>query len=668
MKRKKHPSLKARYIFIGVFTAFAAAVLLGRLVEWQVFQSEYYDEVATASASYTVETDGIRGEIFDKNGVPLAVNETGYQIVINKLFMPDQKLNDAITRTVSLLEGMGGKWKDDFPIIIDKNGNYVFDSSKSESVAKLKSKDRLNMNPYSTADDCMAILARKYDCKDYDKKQTRDIASVRYNMENSGYSYTDPYIFADGISEDQMLALSEKLNDIKGISVESYAVRKYKNGTDAPHIVGVTGLISSEEYDELKDKGYGYHDIIGKNGVEQAFEENLRGTGGSQTFEMDSKGNVSLLKQTPSVQGNSVYLTIDTRLQKIAQQALADAVKYANDYSLWMGNEYMGGDCKGAALVVLNVKDFSVLCAASYPTYDLNDYYSDYTKLANDTASPMFDRAFQGALAPGSTFKPVVASAALQEKKITTDTYIDCEGIYTQNGLRLWCMGYHGWINMYHAIEDSCNVFFAETGRLLGIENLRKYAQRCGLGVKTGVEIGESAGTLAGPEYSAKVGSVWNDASVSPAAIGQSDNQFTPLQLATYAATIANNGVRLKTHVVDKIVTYDGKKTVYQSKPEKVDEMGVSPENLKEVQTAMNMAANAYGIINTFDIQVAAKTGTAENSGSDHSNFICYAPFDEPEIAIAVMIEHGAASYTAMSTAYTMLNAYFHGDEMLNNS
>ena len=665
MKRKKHSSLKARYIFIGVFTAFAVAVLFGRLVEWQVFQSEYYDEVATASASYTVETDGIRGEIFDKNGVPLAVNETGYKIVINKLFMPDKRLNDAIVRVVEVVESTDGKWKDDFPVIMDKDGNYAFDSGKSESVAQLKSKDRLNMNPYSTADECMAILAEKYDCRDYTKKQARDIASVRYNMENSGYSYTNPYVFADGISENQMLSLSEKLNDIKGISVESYSVRTYKNATTAPHIVGVTGLISASEYDELKDKGYGYTDIIGKNGVEQAFEENLRGKGGTQTFEMDSKGNVSLLKKTPSVQGNSIYLTVDTRLQKVAQQALADAVKYANDYSLWMGNEYMGGDCKGAALVMLNVKDFSVLCAASYPTYDLNEYYSDYTKLANDTALPMFDRAFQGALAPGSTFKPVVASAALQEKKITTDTYIDCEGVYTQNGLKLWCMGYHGWVSMYHAIEDSCNVFFAETGRLLGIENLRKYAQRCGLGVKTGVEIGESSGTLAGPEYSAKMGTEWNEASVSPAAIGQSDNQFTPLQLATYAATIANNGVRLKTHVVDRIVTYDGKKTVYQSQPEKVDEMGVSMENLKEVQKAMNMAANAYGIINTFDIQVAAKTGTAENNGSDHCNFICYAPFDEPEIAIAVMIEHGTASYTAMSTAYTMLNEYFHGGENL---
>ena len=315
MKRKRRSSLKARYIFIGVLTAFAVAVLIGRLVEWQIFRSDYYDEIAAASASYTVETDGIRGEIFDKNGVPLAVNETGYKIVVNKLFMPENRLNDAILRAVEAVESTGGKWKDSFPVIIDKNGDYAFDSEKSESVARLKSKDKLNMNPYSTAYDCMAILAEKYDCKGYDKKQTRNIASVRYNMEERGYSYTKPYVFADGISESQMLEVSEKLNDIKGISVESYAVRTYKNGTSAPHIVGVTGLISADEYDELKDKGYGYTDIIGKNGVEQAFEEYLRGTGGSRTFEMDSKGNVSLLKSKTAVPGNSVNLTIETRLQ-----------------------------------------------------------------------------------------------------------------------------------------------------------------------------------------------------------------------------------------------------------------------------------------------------------------------------------------------------------------
>lgn len=664
---KKKKSLKARYIFIGVMTTLALTVLLGRLVEWQVFQSEYYDNIAAASASYTIETDSVRGEIFDKNGIELAVNITGYKIVINKLFMPDGDLNNAIVRLINVMDECGEKWTDTLPILIGKDGQFAFDSEKNDDVTELKSKDKLNMNPYSTAAECIARLAEKYDCQSYTPEQQRNIVSVRYNMENSGYNDTTPYTFAEKISEKTMLIVAEKLQDIQGITTESTAIRTYKNGTTAPHIVGVTGLISAEEYKELKDKGYGYTDIIGKSGIESALEDSLRGKNGSRTFESDSKGKITLTRTETAQPGNSVYLTIDTRYQKVAQKALADAVKYANDYSSWVGDRYMGGDCDGAALVMLNVKDFSVLCAASYPTYDLAKYYDDYTKLSADKTHPLFDRAFQGALAPGSTFKPMIASAALQEKKITTDTYIDCEGLYTENGLKLWCMSYHGWVNMYHAIEDSCNVFFAETGRLLGIENIQKYAQRCGLGVKTGVEIDESSGTLAGPAYSEKMGTEWYDSYVSPAAIGQSDNQFTPLQLATYAATIANNGVRLKTHVVDKIVTYDGKETVFQSEPVEVDNMGVSMENLKEVQKAMNMAANAYGIINTFDIQVAAKTGTAENNGSDHSNFICYAPYDNPEIAIAVMIDHGATSYTAMSTAYTMLNAYFHGTGLKNN-
>ena len=265
MKRKK--SLKARYIFLGVFTALAATVLLGRLVEWQLFQSEYYENISATSASYTVKTDAVRGEIFDKNGVELAVNITGYKIVINKIYISDDEINDCIVRLVNVMDECGEKWEDTLPIIIGKDGGYSFDNEKTEDVVKLKSKDRLNMNPYSTADECIARLTAKYNCQSYNKVQQRNIASVRYNMENSGYSYTVPYTFAKNISEKTMLTVSEKMQDIKGITVESTALRTYKNGTAAPHVVGITGLISVEEYKEMKDKGYGYTDIIGKNGV-----------------------------------------------------------------------------------------------------------------------------------------------------------------------------------------------------------------------------------------------------------------------------------------------------------------------------------------------------------------------------------------------------------------
>ena len=220
-------------------------------------------------------------------------------------------------------------------------------------------------------------------------------------------------------------------------------------------------------------------------------------------------------------------------------------------------------------------------------------------------------------------------------------------------------MHIHGSLNMYEGIRESCNVFFAETARLLGIEKMNTYSKRCGLGVKTGVETGESSGTLAGPEYSELMGSEWYETSVSPAGIGQSDNQFTPLQLATYAATLANNGVRLKTHVVDKITDFSGNKVIYQSKAEVVDNMGVSEENLTEVRKGMNMATNSYDSLTGFPMQIAGKTGTAENAGSDHANFICYAPYDDPQIAIAVMVEHGAKSYVAVNVAKKIMNDYF---------
>ena len=650
---------KWRYALVLTLVLAAMAVFSARLIRWQIFQSDYYNDIALTSTEYNVSTDAIRGEIYDVNGVPLAVNKTGYRVLINKIFMPDEELNATVVKLVALLESCGCKWIDELPIIVDANGEYAFDEERSSEIADLKSKDNLNMNPYSTAAECMAKLVERYECWDYSKKQQRDIISVRYNMSRVGYTRSTPYVFAEKITERAMNVISENMQSVRGVETESTAIRVYENGSVAPHIVGVTGLISAEEYTQMKSKGYGYTDEIGKSGIENAFEKELRGIGGIRTYEMDSNGNVTSYDSITSKPGNSVYLTIDSKLQKTAQKALKEAVKEANDYAKSVDDKEKGADCSGAAIVVMKVSDFSVICSANYPTYDLSKYYSDYEKLVSDKTVPLFDRAFMGALAPGSTFKPLVASAALQEKAITTKTHIDCQGVYTKNGLKLWCMGFHGPIDMYQGIRDSCNVFFAETARLVGIENIDKYAKRCGLGVKTGVEIIESRGTLAGPEYSREMGSEWYDSFVSPAGIGQSDNQFTPLQLATYAATLANNGVRLRAHVVDKVVSYEGNDIIYETEPEIMDNMGVSVQNLKEVQKAMNIAANNYSALQDFPVQIAGKTGTAENAGSDHANFICYAPYDKPEIAVGVMVEHGAKSTVAINAAKKVMREYF---------
>ncbi len=650
---------KWRYAFILTLVTIISGVFCARLIQWQIRDNDFYEDIALTSTEYTIETDAIRGEIFDANGQPLAQNTTGYRIVINKIFTPEEKLNDYIVKLIELTEKCACKWEDKLPIKRDKNGKYYFEDDRESDIEELKSRDFLNMNPYSTADECMQRLVEKYECQKYSPRMQHDIVSVRYNMGKNIYSRSNPYIFAKNITESAMMIISENTQSDPGIEVQDCAVRKYIEGTTAPHIVGVTGLISAEEYDELKNKGYAYNDIVGKLGIEYAYEDQLRGKPGSKTYEVNPDGTAVEKSTVESQPGNSIHLTIDSKYQKFAQKVLKEAVEQAHEYHNASGKKYSGEDCVGAALVMINVKDFSVICSASYPNYDLTKYYSDYDKLLETKGDPLVNRAFNGALAPGSTFKPLVASAALEEGAITTATTINCQGIYATGGLKLNCMHVHGPLNVYEGIRESCNVFFAETARRLGIEKMDTYAKRAGLGVKTGVETGESTGTLAGPEFCELMGTPWYEPQVSPAGIGQSDNQFTPVQLATYAATIANNGVRLKTHVVDSITDYTGKKVLYKAEPEVVDNMGVSEENLKQVQIAMNMAAMNYDSFKSFKMQIAGKTGTAENSGSDHANFICYAPYDEPEIAMAIMIEHGAKSWVAADAAEKMLTEYF---------
>ena len=313
---------------------------------------------------------------------------------------------------------------------------------------------------------------------------------------------------------------------------------------------------------------------------------------------------------------------------------------------------------------MLDVSDFSVLASASYPTYDLNKYseYSDYyIKLAQDENSPMYNRAFVGSFACGSVFKPCVAAAALEEGILDNKTEIYCSQYYDYYPTNVVeCMHYHGSLDVTGAITQSCNYFFAEAGRRLGIDTMYLYAERFGLGEYTGIEVEESSGTLAGRDSTS-----WLPGNTVQAAIGQSDNAFTPLQLAAYAATIANDGTRQKVHVIDKITNYERTQTVEDySTPETVCTSGVSQENLDIVQNAMlsvtqSSQGTAYSMFGDYKVKVAAKTGTAENAGSDHTTFICYAPYDKPEVAIAVVLEHGAKGMYSMQVAKDLLDAYF---------
>lgn len=669
--KENRRALVCLLLVIVIFASFAV-----RLFDWQVVQGEYYREEVATTANYRLTSDATRGEIVDCNGVALTTNLTVYSVVIDKLYISqDMTVNDVIKRLFDLFEVMDAKWIDTLPIILDENNNYQFSSDKNAESAleQLASSEMLDLSVYAPADDYMDALIERYELENYidDKLLCRNLASVRYNMEMCWFSYSTPYTFAEDISQELTAVISELSQSLPCIDITTVYKRVCVDGNLMPHILGVTGPLTAEDYEDKKDKGYSYNDIIGKFGIESAMEEYLKGKGGTKTVSKNSDGTViSVVGVEPAQPGNTVHLTIDQRLQEVANKSLEKNIKAAKAAGLAAsaeaGEKGYGEDCTAGAVVMLDVKDFSVLAASSYPTYDLTKYNDGdyYMSLLEDKTLPLYDRAFSGSFAPGSVVKPAVALAALEEKVVSEYTPIFCSKTYDYYPSNVVnCMGYHGNQDIYGAITRSCNYYFAEVGRQLGISDMALYMEKMGLGEKTGLEIYETSGFLAGRDSIN-----WLPGNTVQAAIGQSDNTFTPVQLATYAATIANNGVRLKTHIVKKVTSYDRSEVIYENDPEKPQVMAdlqLTPYNLSVVQTAMrnvvaDEAGTAYWSFLDFDIPVAGKTGTAENTGSDHTAFICYAPYDNPQVAIAVVLEHGAKGTYSMSVAKDLLNAYFH--------
>lgn len=668
-KRKKSRLTVCIVITLAFFVLFA-----GRLVDWQLIHGKEYKELASRSTSYTVKTDATRGEILDCNGKGLVVNKTHYKIEFDKLYINEAALNSTILDLITLMDKAGEKWEDTLPVNVAANGGYEYKSNRDDDIRRLLSSDYLNMDANTTAFDCFSELVKRYDINgNYTKKQLRDLVSVHYNMEITGYSSTKAYVFASDIKQSTASAVSENTQGVSGVNVQTYLTRSAEDADLAPHIIGALGSMTEEEYNKKTEEGkeYSLNDSIGKFGIELACEDELKGKGGTKIVKKNSDGSIVDTVETIDAQpGNTVYLTIDSDLQRTATESLKENVRSAKaagaaEKAAYGGKGY-GEDCETGAVVMLSVKDFSVLAAASYPTYDLNKYskYDDYyVKLSNNKNSPMYNRAFVGSFACGSVYKPCVAAAALEENVINKDSEIFCKQNYDYYPTNIVkCMHYHGGLNITGALTRSCNYFFAETGRRLGIETMYLYAEKFGFGEYTGVEIEESKGTLAGRDSDE-----WQAGNTVQAAIGQTDNAFTPLQLAAYTATIANNGTRLKTHIVKKITDYERTKTIKEypsDNPAVVDSCGVSQKNLDIVKNGMlqvtqNENGTANSMFGNYKIKVAAKTGTAENAGSDHTTFICYAPYDDPEVAISVVIEHGVKGKYSMQVAKDLLDEYF---------
>ena len=651
---------KSRYILCGVLIVSIFSCYVARLVDWQIVNGEAYRERANRSSIYKNKTDALRGEILDVNGVGFVENLTGYKIFLDRFALPAEKENQTILDLIALLKLKNESFIDELPIKLTSAGQFEFEEEKEKEIRELKGKNRLNLNSYSTADECMEKLAKKYNCENFEPKIKRDLVSVKYNMDVNGYydSMASSYVFADDISPELLMIVSEKFQDNQGVRIGLSAKRKPVNSDLAPHIIGSVGKISEEQYESLKDKGYTLADIVGKSGIESAMEEYLRGAAGEKKVEVAKDGSVL---HTPNAKeakpGNTIYLTIDSRLQKAANESLEKAVRSSGQH-----------DCVAGGVVALSVKDFSVLAAATYPSYDLAKLSEPgyYSQLAKDNANPLFNRAFQGAFAPGSIFKPLVACGALEEGVLTPEDKVRCVGIYHYPGHNFTtkCLGVHGNADLNYAMAKSCNVYFSEVGRRLGIENMNLYSKRFGLGVKTGIELTETAGVLAGPEYSKSIGSRWSNLVTIKAAIGQSDNQFSPLQLATYVATIASGGNRYRTHLIRKITDYRRENIIMENNPEApelIETSGVSQEHLNMIKNAMRQVvlSGTATNFNDYIVPIAAKTGTAQNSGSDHTTFICFAPYENPEIAIGVVIEHGVKGMISKIVAKDIMDAYF---------
>ena len=652
------------YFIIAVF-CFAS---VSRLVDLQLVHGSEYSEQSRQKVVKTSTLPAPRGEILDRNGTAFVKNKTGFSVEIHYVKkQSNSERNLVICRLYNEMAKAGAKVYDSLPLTADGK-NF---SIGEDTIKDWKKKSGFEEN--ATAGDIMAYYIKNYSVEDfYTDRQKRVIVGVRYEMERTAFSPNNTYVFASDVPGSVITAIKEKNDIFSGVVVSAQPVREFVQGTVGAHILGRVGKIYKEEYEELKNSNYSMNDVIGKQGIEKYFEKYLRGKDGISGVEQSVDGKrVKVYESVMPVAGNNVLLTIDSNLQKTAENALKSAIEKVRELSEWEpGNA--GSDASSGAVVAIDVNSGEILALASYPSFNPSTFNDDYTALSNDKNLPMFNRAIGGAYEPGSTFKVVTALAALEEGVIKPETEIEDLGVYKfYKDYQPACWIYrsknetHGYQNVSEALENSCNYYFYETGRLTGIEAINRYAKNLGLGEKTGIELEneENTGRLTSPELREENGQIWQPGDTLQVAIGQSDNMFTPLQLANYIATLANGGTRYKTHLVKNIRNPQTGEIVYEAVPEVLSRIDIDHQNRIAVLNGMKSVTElgtASDVFADFNIAVGGKTGTAEVSdGSDNAVFVGFAPFDKPQIAVCAVIEHGVHGANAGYVVRDIVDAYF---------
>lgn len=655
-------------------TAFVVAILLvisifiADLFRIQVINADEYASKNIYLSSATTKIDALRGEILDTNGTPLVYNESSNTVYIDASYFPKaskiEERNEIILSLITLFDKKGVEYNSTLPIQLEGT-KITFTENNTNDKNKLFAKDYLNLNRYATPQNVFDALCEYYSLENMSVADAMKVASVHFAMVKADFSKNNPFTIAEDVPEEVILIIKEQSRFYRGVETRIDTERAYYDGTIAPHIIGYYDYLNAEEYasvtekykESLKDenlteeeietlglRSYKMTDKIGKFGLESALENELRGTRGVATTVTNADGTKNTTVTTAPVNGNNVILTIDGDFQKKVQDILKSKINSTKEIQ----NVTSAG-----SIVVMDVNDFSILACATYPSYDLSTYKENIVALNTDKSAPLWNRALRSTYAPGSTMKPIVSVAGLEEGIITANSTIKCTGTYTYyKDLPLGCanvLGHTGHnINVEDALKYSCNIFYYDVGRQLGISKMDEYFEMFGLGSKTGVELTESSGNVASIANRENAGGIWYPGDTIQAAIGQSDHLYTPLQLCSYISTLANGGTRYKAHFVESIKSSDYSETLYQAEPEVLQQLNISKSTLNTVKSGMIEMAKTYASLRDAEYQVAAKTGTAQAKKKvngvvvSYTNgfVVSYAPADNPEIAVVIAIEN----------------------------
>ena len=668
-----------RYNLVTIFTYIIGVILIVQLFNLQIVNGAKYRQESNTRLTRESTLEAARGDILDRSGNVLVTSSQKFNLELYKSKIDTETLNNSILKIINILEKYEVSYTDSFPISINPFQFTISD----DNLKKWKKNNEIDEN--ATAEDAFYAFKNKYKISNDDISEIRKIIAIRYAISIEGYSSTKSLTIAKDIPREAIAEFSENSDNYPGINISVQPVRLYKEETLASHILGYASKISDDEYKNLKDD-YDQNDLIGKTGIESLFEKYLKGKKGTKQIDMAVDGTTTAeVVENEAVAGSNVILTIDSKLQKIAEEALKNNIEKIKTGGF--GKVY---DAKGGSCVVMNVKTGEVLAMASYPDYNpqsfANGISSEEWKSYNENKSyPLLNKCIQSAYEPGSIFKMVTAIAGLESGNISLSERINDTGVYKKYGTDWKCWYYtdyhtgHGYLNVIGAIQKSCNFFFYETADRMGIDTLDKYAKYFGLGTKTGIELpGEVSGNLASKEYVKSINASWNPGDTINAAIGQGYNKFTPLQMAKYISMIANGGNRVDVSIVKSIQNADGTEVSKDEINKFVSEkLGVSKDNESEditlnseyvnaVKEGMKSvtsgeAGTAYARFKDFNISVGGKTGSAEAgkdaNGKDIVNawFAAFAPYEDPEIAVVVMVENGGhGNYTAEAVRNVM--------------